>query len=326
MEKTYQRQIEEVTRLRHRLSELEALRTAASEPVPSQVYQEFMQVILQLEEVEKRLRRSILKVRERISTTHTEIVSTLHAYLSLQKQMRAVEDLFLANIIRPARSLQFAKQQHTYLEHEYRRIESNIRQERYATHQELEQDVRQVLHIGDTFTEQDPGDDGNSDRDASVPPLADLLTLTGDDVEDAIVKSELIAEFKRVVLPAVHPDSSQSSPEEFNEAFTVYKKMDFLLMQAYLVQYEPAELVDTELDPLLEIQQQAEKLEQAGKLLTRLRRRLTGLKQDLTEQETVDPEQVHQKMQEQRQELLERIRQESEHILTLREKLEALLD
>ena len=326
MKKTYQRQIEEVTRLRHRLSELEALRTNPSEPVPSQVYQEFIQVILQLEKAEQKLRHSTLKVRERISITNTEIITILHAYLSLQKQMRAAEDLFLANIVHPAHSLQLAKQQRTYLEREYQRIETNIRQECYATHQELEQDIRQVLRTSDTYTEQSSADEANSDYDSSIPPFADLLNLTTDDVEDAIAKSELVAEFKRVVLPAVHPDTSQSSPEEFNTAFDIYKKMDFLLMQAYLVQYKPADLVEAEFDPLIELPQQVEKLEQAAKLLTRLQRRLDHLQQDLTEQEATDPEQVQQKMQEQRQELLERIQEESEHILTLREKLESLLE
>jgi len=325
MHSSHQRQIQKVKMLRHRLSELEAQRVEANTPAPSKVYQEFMEVIFQLEKAEEQLLQSAQNIYDKTRQTNALIVATRHKFVDLKKKMQLNEELFMVNVLRPARKLMLAIQQREFLEEQYQRIITNIKQERYASHDELEMDVLRILDQEKSLSSQSAQENEKNEKDNPLPPLASLMDLTTEDVEEAISMTSVLEDFKKIVLPAVHPDTSLASPEEFHSAYQVLQDRDFLLMKAYIAEYKQPEDFNKDMDPVRNMEEQSQLLHETQKTLSALEKRYQKLEEDVTEQELVDPEELKNNLQQRREDILARIHEESEQILAIREKLEALL-
>ena len=323
MQDAFGPQVELVIQCRKQLAEVEARRGQFEKNVPAGIWQELAEVSLRLEQAENRVRESCQALFGELNQARLEIVANLEQYNHWREQMRQVEDSFLANIVRPGHHLKQAIRQRELLEREYQRIQAGIQREAYASQQELEADLRRVLAHGEvTF-------DSEAESPEELPLDEDLLErLDGTTVEDlveAISKEELVKEFKRVVLPKVHPDTSNTPVEVFKTVYEVYKKGDPLLMEAYIVEYRGEIQPDRGADPLESLDLALKIRERTWRLVARLQRRLERLKQDLTAQEKEDPGKVRENLGQQRQELLARIQSEAEQILHWRDKIEGLV-
>jgi hypothetical protein len=238
--------------------------------------------------------------------------------------MREVEQLFLTSIVRPGYRLKQAVRQREYLQGEYNRIRRGIEIERYASLQELESDIHRVLTHSETGFEADQESfEDEVLKEESFIKTPDQIEL--DDLVDEFEKDDLVREFKRVVLPSVHPDTSDTPGEVFKSVFEVYERRDYVLMEAYTVQYRGEIEPDPEEDPIEFLEGACDHQDRYERLLGRLRRRVEHMMKEITPQELEDPHRLRAEFQEQRDEINQRTRQESERILELREKIEALV-
>lgn len=324
MQDAIQRQIESVIQCRRHLAEVESKRGQYKQNVPAEIWQEFVEVSHRLEQAEEKVRQTCQELAGDVNQIRAEIASTMEQYNHWREQMRQAEDLFLMNIVRPGRRLKQAIRQREYLEREYQRINTGIKREGYANLLELETDIHRVLTHGDTsFKAEAERSDDEFPQDEYLFKSFDDITV--DDLVEAISKEELVREFKRVVLPAVHPDTSDTPAEVFNTVHKAYKKGDYLLMEAYIVEYRGEIRSDTIIDPLESLDEVLKIQQRYQRLSARMQRRVGRLKQDLTTQEMEDPGKMQEKMQRQRQEIIVRIQTEAEQILLWRAKIESLM-
>jgi hypothetical protein len=315
---------ERIVLLRKQLAEIEARRAGYELDVPPEIWQELIKVSKDLDHAEQQMSGICLELANDVNRTRDEIVSTLGQYNQWRAQMREIEALFLANIVRPGHYLKQAIRQREHLESEYRRIYDSIQRGSFATQQELEAEIRHVLVKNDIVSETlaEDQDEELLEKDSPANRLADISV---DDLVEAISMEELVREFKREVLPKVHPDTSNTPLETFKTVFEVYKASDPVLMEAYIIEYRGQIQPKTGTDPLEEMDRLLDAQKRYQGLFVRLQRRVDRLKQELTPQEIEDPEKVQEKMKQQHQEILARIQVEAEQILYWRDRIENLL-
>jgi hypothetical protein len=313
-----------VVLLRKKLADLESRRARLDHVVPAEVWQEFVEVSRGLEQAEEKIRENCRELAGDVNQIRAEVVSALEQYNLWRKQMRQIEEQFLLNIVRPGCQLKLAIRQREGLERAYQRMVADIQREGYASQQELEADIRQVLAYDDAHRNaRDEILEEELDQDDG--PLESIYRSTADDVEEAISKEEIIREFKRVVLPKIHPDTSDTPAEVFITVYEVLEKKDPLLMEAYIVEYRGEIESEQEADVLVILDRMKATQKRYRRLYVHLQHRLDRLKQAMTSQELENPKKVIENMQRQREELLVRIRSEAETILYWREKIEGLV-
>lgn len=324
MEDKIHRLREQIIQLRKRLKSLETKRAQYEHNVPAQIWAEFTQVSWELDQAEQAILRVNQETATEINQLRDEIIATLAQYNHWREQMRTMEELFLVNILHPGHTLKQAIRQRQYLDGEYWHMRRRIESQQYPSLEALEADIRRVLIHGDTAFEADERsfiDEHLQEKKAREIPLKIDL----DEVIEEFEKDYLLREFKRVVLPAVHPDTSDTPEEIFNTVFETYQQQDYLLMEAYIVEYRGTVEPDIEGDPLETQEKLAEYQQEYHRLSGRLERRVDYLKKELTPEELDHPEKVENQLRQQRQELRQRIQEESEKILILREKIEGLV-
>lgn len=324
MQETIHRQIESIIQYRKQLRELERKRSQHRQNVPPALWQEFLEVSHRLEQAEERMRQTCLELTGDVNLVRKQIISTLQDYNHCCEQMRQVDELFLVNVLRPGRYLKQAIWQREHLQSEYDRMYTRIQREGYASQQELEVDIRLVLSTGEPVIEAGADEPGNEDFQDEAPWEKPLDTSL-DNLVGSFSIEDLVKEFKRLVLPRVHPDTSGTSPEVFNTVFEVYKNKDVLLMEAYIVEYRGEVQQDPEADPLENLDQVSKVQEQYGRLSSRLQRRVERVKGELASLEVDAPGRIQENLLQQRQEILNRIRDEAGRINVLREKIEGLV-
>lgn len=325
MHAALEKQIQKVIGCRKHLAEVESrYHTQPDIEVNNQPAVDLMEAIQRLEEAENRVKLTCTLHQEHINTLREQIISLHEKYNILHKQMSEIEDLFLVNVIRPGNNWRQAIRQREYLEKEYKRIQTAIAQEQYTNSRDIEADIQHVLTHAEAIVKAAMK---KSDEEfmEEENPVKRIEEVTVDDVFDAISIEKLLHDFKHLVLPAVHPDTSDSSPEAFNTAFDVYKKKDFLLMEAYLVKYRGEIEMEEGLDILIELEQILQTEEHYAQILIQFQDRYDCLENDLTTQELNDPNEIQQRLQLQREEILANIQEEAQKILYWREKLEGLL-
>lgn len=324
MEYTIQVIIERAAQFRKKLAELEAQRSLYDSDVPPEIWNEIVKFSRALDREERRAQAAGRLKSRQVNDTRGEIITTLEQYNHWREQMREVEQLFLTSIVRPGYRLKQAVRQREYLEGEYRRIRRGIEIESYASLQELENDIRRVLIHGQAVFEADQESfEDELLQEQSFIKTPDQIDL--DDLVDEFEKDDLVREFKRVVLPSVHPDTSDTPGEVFKSVFEVYERHDYVLMEAYTVQYRGEIEPDPEEDPIEFLEQACDHQDRYERLLGRLRHRVEHMMKEITPQELEDPHRLRTEFREQRDEINQRTRQESERILELREKIEALV-
>jgi hypothetical protein len=323
MEYTIQVIIERAARFRKRLAELENRRAQFGSDAPQELWKELVEVSRWLDREEQKAQAAGRIKSKQVNDTREAIIKTLDEYNQWRDQMREVEVLFLANIVRPGYRLKQAVRQREYLAGEYQRIRRGIETGKYSSIEELDEDVRRVLSHGDSAFKTDR-ESFEDEMLQEVNPYEELTRFDVDDLVDEFEKEHLIRDFKRVVLPAIHPDTSDTPDEVFTTVYEVYEKQDFLLMEAYIVEYTGEIEPNPEEDPVEFLESACAYHDKYQALHSRLVRRVEHLVRDLTPPELEDPEIVRQEMHRQRDEIRERIQNETEEILLWREKLENL--
>ncbi|MBE0685741.1 MAG: hypothetical protein IH585_07045 [Anaerolineaceae bacterium] len=318
------RYIEDVIRNRKLLSEVESKINQHKQDIPAKIWQEFTDISHWLEQSEKKIRQICQSYVGDINHAREEIISLLNQFHESREKLRQVENLFLEFIIRPGIRLKQAVRQREYLESEFSRIEHAILNGSFNDQTELETEIRRVLSHGEAAFETK---DENIEEEINLEEkLIDLYFETdAEDVSEAISKEELIRDFKRFVLPKIHPDTSETSAEDFKTVFEVYQQGDFLLMEAYITEYRGELQSEPDLDPLENLEQLKETENGYQRLLGKLQRRVERLKQDLLEHGGEEPEKIVMKMENQRKDILSRILKEAEKILFWRSKIEDLI-
>lgn len=315
---------EKLILLRKRLADIEARRARYEHNVPPEIWQELVKVSKDLDHEERKISEICLELAGDVNRTREEIIATLDQYNHWREQMREIEVLFLANIVRPGHHLKRAIRQREHLESEYNRLYTAIQRESFANQQELEAEIRHILtqsEVAVETLEEDQDDEWLEEENT----LSSLTEVTVDDLMEAISIEELVREFKRVVLPKVHPDTSNTPTDVFKTVFEVFKTGDPILMEAYIIEYRGEVQPESGADPLDELDQLALTQKHYQRLSVRLQRRVDRIKQDLTPQEIENPEKIQENMRQQRQKILVRIQAEAEQILYWRDKIENLL-
>lgn len=324
MEHTIRVIIERVVRFRRQLNELENKRAQYGSDVPKDIWEELIQVSRSLDREEGKALAAVRVKTKYINDLRTKIVETLDQYNHWREQMREVEKLFLTNIVRPGYRLKQAVRQREHLEEEYRRIRRRVENESYEGLEELEIDIRGVLTHSDTAFEADQESfEDEVLKEKEFLPMPDEIDV--DDIVDEFEKDNLVSDFKRVVLPSVHPDTSDTSEDVFQNVFEVYERRDYVLMEAYTVQYKGEIEPDPEEDPIEFLEETGDYQERLQRLLGRLKRRVEHLIRDLTPKELEDPDHLREEFHQQREEIRQRTQEESESILRLRGELQDLI-
>ena len=322
---TYKRQVESVITLRQKLFEVEARRSRQDKNIPPGTWQDFLDISRQLEQAEASIRQICGEITNEINQVRERIKSSLEEYNHWREQMREVESLFLAYIVRPGHHLKAAIRQREFLQEEYQRLLAGVQQGKFTSLQELEAELRLVLSRGN-LAEETTTEEEEQEELWEEEPFKKIQEMSVDDLVEVFTREELIREFKRVVLPKVHPDTSNTPPEVFKTVFEVYKKGDPLLMEAYIVEYRGDILPQIEGDVLENLEQVLKTRAYTLKLHARLQRRVERLKQELSPQELEDPGKLQEGMKVQRQEILRRIQVEAEQILHWRAQIESLVE
>lgn len=323
MQNNIDRQVGLVIEFRKQLAAVETKRGKYQQDVPADIWKEFVEISRRLEKAEEVVRQTCHSLAGDVNGIRDEVVAKLEQYNQWRKKIRQIEEQFLASIIRPGYQLKLATRQREKLERDYQRIYDKIHREEYATQVELEQDIHRVLAFDDAASEAEPEiPDENLEQEEY---LYDLLTKTSvDDVIDAISQEELVMEFKRVVIPKIHPDTSDTTPETFITVYEAFKKADPLLMEAYIVEYRGEVQPEEEKDVIGDLDRINGFWKRYQRLLVLLERRFSRLLQELTQQELENPEKILEKFEGQRQEIISRIQSEADQIIYWREKIERL--
>jgi hypothetical protein len=206
---------------------------------------------------------------------------------------------------------------------EYDRIRRRIERGKYYSIEELDEDVRRVLSHGDTAFKYDQESLKNEILKEKNPYKV-LSQFNVDDKVDEFEKDHLVRDFRSIVFPATHPDTSDTPVEVFITVCEVFEKLDFLLMEAYIVEYRGEIEPDPEEDPVEFLEGACAYQDKYQALHGRLVSRVDHLVRDLTPQELEDPEMVRREMLRHRDEIRDRVQVEVEHILQLREQFEGL--
>jgi hypothetical protein len=323
VEEDIQRYEKEIIQLRKQLADLEIRRVQYQSNVPEDIWQVLADVSYRLDQAEQKVKGFYQQIIADLNHARAQIIESLDEFIHLQEQIRNIEDQFMLNIVRPGYHLKKAIQQREYLDAEYHRMYKKIQRAGYTDQVDLEKDIRRAISTAKAEEDQSY-EEYQEELQEDDPGLA-YPWMDVDDVMDVLSKEDLIREFKRVVLPAIHPDTSTTPAEVFNTVYEIYKKEDTLLMEAYIIQYRGEIPAKADTDPLEILDLVNESLKQYQRVATRLKRRMDGIKAEIATLELEHPEKLQDNMQIQRQEILKRIQDESEQILYWREKIEGLV-
>lgn len=256
--------------------------------------------------------RATNEVRERV-------VRALAEYLELVARMRQFEDAFSTQVLHSAQHLHDITAQRKRLAAELARITGRIDRGGYESAGQIEDDVRAVL----TAAQVDAAEVA-----AHPAAPADVADGPGEDDDglDEVTRRRIVRDFKRIVLPAVHADTSDTAFPVFDMAYSAYRARDHVLMEALVIQYRgEVGAADDEGRPLLQ-EQVAARLHDYRAAARRLDARLRAVRQDITEDELSNPERTRQRMARWHEELRQAIDEEAERVLELRRRLETLVD
>jgi len=324
MEYTVQVIIERAARFRRQLAELEKKVQPGSE-VPEEIWEEIQKLSDALDREVRKAEAACRVKAKQVNDTRTTIIETLDNYNHWREQMRQVEDLFLVHVVRPGLRLRQAVHQHEYLESEYRRIRRNIDIEHYDDLDDLKSDIFSVLKQGDeNFDAQEEDVTGDDEKETTIFDL--MAEFDVDQLVDEIEKESVVREYKRVVLPEIHPDTSDAPADTFKTVYEVFEKRDYLLMEGYIVQYRGEIVPDPVEDPFIMLDEIDKYQTEYAGLKTRLDYRMERLWKELTPKEREDPDQLKEMLRSQQTEIDEKIHEEAEMILQLRLQIEDLVN
>ncbi|MEV1081355.1 hypothetical protein AB0I98_24410 [Streptomyces sp. NPDC050211] len=249
-----------------------------------------------------------------------QVVRALAAYIELSGRMREFEDTFSTQVLHAAQQLHDIIGQRRRLEAELDRIRTRIERDGYESAQEIEDDVHAVLTA-------EPDDAAETARHGAVPDAEDEPGAgEGDEGLDDAARKRIVRDFKRVVLPSVHADTSDASFAVFDVAYSAYKAKDYVVMEALVIQYRGEIGAEDDAGRTVLQEEAAARLGEYRAAARRLDERLRSVRRHVTDAEVHNPEETRLRMQQRNEQIRRAIDEEAEHVLELRRRLEALLD
>jgi hypothetical protein len=238
-----------------------------------------------------------------------------------------MEKFFLVNFLRPGHVLKQATRNREYLEKEYSRIQSGIIDHLFHTLQEVGAEIRKVLmHSDNAYTADQRSYEDEQVKEVNLWELVE--SIDPQDIVEDVDEDQITNDFRRIVLPAVHPDTSETPKEVFLTVMGAYKTLDYLLMEAYVVQYREETEPDpeSEQDVLLSYDILSQRQREYHRLSERLDRRLNAIKRELDPIEIDQPDKVRENILKLREEIKHKLQREGEKIFELRRKIQELTD
>lgn len=305
------------------LTDLEVEKAQFGLEVPIHLRRQIEHEKEELKRVESEIRKINNTLVQEVNEIRTRIIATLSEYSQLSSVMSDFENMFLSHVLLPSYQLQLTIQKRRFLEREYNRIHEAIEQGIYINPGEVENDVRQTLKHAEVAYAYKEGEQTDESLKA-MSPTAVLESVEPDTVIDEKKKEELVKEFKRIVIPKVHTDTSEAPFEVFNSVYEAYRKRDYLLMEAFIIQYRGELSSKVGEDTLIFLDLVTTYSREYPSVLERLEKRIEKLKQDMTVKEIENPEEIQIQMKKQNREIRKAIYEEAEQILHLRSCLENL--
>jgi len=316
---------QEIIKLRKKLADLETKRSKGGVESESEILQTFVNISLELDRYEQALIRINQDAIKEINRLTEQISIQLKDYNHWSKKMREMEKLFSVNILRPGYILKQAVRQRKFLEEAHNKIRRGIIEYRYTSMEEVEVEIRNVLMHGDNaFDANERSYEDEKIKEANMWEVAENVDPTS--MVEKVDEDQIVQDFKRIVLPAVHPDTSDAPKETFLTVWAAYKAQDVLLMEAYVACYRGKLEIDDKEDLLTQHERLMRDQQQYYKLSERLKRRMDALKSELTPEELEDNEKIEKHLKKQGQEIRKLIQSESEKIIKFREKIEGLIE
>lgn len=251
------------------------------------------------------------EVRERV-------VRALAEYLDLSARMREFEDTFSAQVLQAAQQLHEIIEQRKRLEAECERIRSRIDRGGYDSAEEVEDDVRAVL--------TDHADQSDVTSSTAFPDAEEEEPGEADDGLDEATRKRIIRDFKRIVLPAVHADTSDTSFSAFEAAHSAYKARDHVVMEAFVIRYRGEIAASDEDGRAVSQDEAAASLSEYRAGAQRLDERLRAVRQHITDGELNAPEHTRLRMEQRNEQIRQAIDEEAELLIELRRRLQALVN
>jgi hypothetical protein len=310
--------------IRRQLAELEKKRSK-NKNVPEEWKNEFLTLCRKEADAETELSVAFQDLLSKIALLRNDIIASLDTYKTLNGKKLELEKSAWVNIFHPAQQLRAAKRKNYFYQEEYERILKGIHTEHYESQDELEGDIWFVL--ANAKSEETLGVDDDLDKDIRQrKSLIDSIEEIRDQDQDEMISLEnLEREFRRVVLPRIHPDTSDTPADVFTEIYECYENGDTLIMESYIVAYR-GEVEQKPTNGLIENVDIALKTYIHHKRLNKcLESRIQNLKNDLGEVDAENTDKLETIIHTSRREILDDLRKEEEQILTWRDKIEGLV-
>jgi hypothetical protein len=311
--------------LRGQLAKLETQRASPIQQDDTDIWERFLTLSNDLSQFEQMLIKINESTTQDIHACRDKIVADLAEYNRISAGMREMEKFFLVNVLRPGYTLKQATRKREYLEREYIRIRSGIINHEFDTLQEVQAEIRNTLVHSDKAYE--PDQRNYEDEQVETVSLWEIVeSLDPQDIVEGVDEEQITEDFKRIVLPATHPDTSNTPKEIFLTVMGVFKAQDYLLMEAYVAQYQDENKPDPEEDILHINDELSQRQQDYHRLEARMARRLKAIKKELDPIEIDQPDKVKENIVNLREEIKANIQRETEKIIDLREKIQDLTD
>ena len=268
------------------------------------------------------LRNKINLLVQECNELRSRILAVLNEYSQLSSRINELEEMFLTFVVLPGSQLRTVTQRRKFLEREYNRIRQAVEQGAYTSPEEIDLDIRQTLRHAEVAYDYDSEQTDESLK--AMRPGITLEPIEADTIIDDVEKQELVREFKRTVMPQVHPDTSDAPFEVFDTVYKAYEKRNYLLMEAFIIKYRGEIVTGPEEDLLAFFDLVSTYSQRYRAVLERLHKRLEKLRRDMTSQDIENQQKVRLRMERHNKEIRKAIYEESERIIYLRGCLEDL--
>jgi len=314
----------QISNLRKELAALDEKRMQSPAEEQSKFSQRIVEIGLEIDSIEIRISQENQQAVSLVNELRQKVISALEQFNQWRQKMREMEKLFLVNFVRPGFILKQAVRQREYLESALLQLRTRIANHEIHSLSELQNEIRKVLsHADHGFQADQRSFEDEVVQQESFWKL--IEEIDPQQIVEEINEDQIARDFKRIVLPAVHPDTSDTPVETFLTVKEVYEEGDYLLMEAYVAQYRGEMTVDEGADSLEWQETLEEREREYQSLSSRLDRRLTALKKEMTPAELDDPEKVEELLHQQRDEIRGLIQVETEKIFNLRKLIMELV-
>lgn len=255
-----------------------------------------------------------------------KITALVEKYRTLCQSMAEVENLFLSHVVVSGTHLKMSIAKREFLEREYERILQNSKWGVYSSLEHIEEDVQRTLTRADTmFVSDEEGQEGEKKWLQFTTP--DEHERESTDLFDETRKKKILKEFRKVVIPKVHADTSETPFDIFSFVLEVYKKRNYLLMGALIIQYQEELSWPDDSQAITELIEVIKRNSVEYPLISMgLAEKIDRLKQNMSTKELGSSEAVKDQLRKQNEEISKAINDEAEKILVLMKKLDDLCE